>query len=102
MAYITADQRGTGGDWRYHHASTLQHETAQTTQERWLLRQFRYLIETLNSQLTEHFHCDRPGGKSERELLGRLCYKLAAHTCGLAILSQFSLSSLRLDLLVWA
>jgi hypothetical protein len=57
-------------------------------------------VETVNGQLTEHFSYNRPGGKSERGILSRLCYKLAAHTLGLAILRRFKLPALKLDLLM--
>jgi len=73
-----------------------------TKREKRLLKRFRRVVETANGQLTEHFSFDRPGGKSERGLLGRLCYKLAAHTFGLAILRRFNLPPTQLDLLVGA
>lgn len=71
-----------------------------TEQQKQLLKQFRPIVETVNGQLTEHFHYNHPGGKSERGLLSRLLYKLAAHTFGLAILRQFKLPPLKLDLLM--
>ena len=73
----------------------------QTTSkdERWLLKRFRRVIETTNSQLTELFNYNKPGGKSERGILSRLLYKLAAHTVGLAILRLFGLPPTKLDLL---
>lgn len=73
-----------------------------TKKERWLLKKYRRVVETVNGQLTEHFSFGRPGGKSERGLLSRLLYKLAAHTFGLAILRQFNLPPMQLDLLVGA
>ena len=56
----------------------------QTTSksERWLLKKFRRVVETTNAQLTELFSYNKPGGKSERGILSRLLYKLAAHTVG--------------------
>lgn len=73
-----------------------------TKQEKRLLKKYRRIVETVNGQLTEHFHFDRPGGKSERGLLSRLLYKLAAHTFGLAILRDYNLPPMQLDLLVGA
>lgn len=73
-----------------------------TEREKRLLKRFRRIVETVNGQLTEHFSFDRPGGKSERGVLSRLCYKLAAHTFGLAILRQFNLPPMQLDLLMGA
>jgi hypothetical protein len=73
-----------------------------TRNQSWLLKKFRRVVETVNGQLTEHFHFDRPGGKSERGLLSRLLYKITAHTLGLAILRQFGLPPMQLDLLVKA
>lgn len=74
--------------------------TQMTTKgERWLLKKFRRVVETTNSQLTELFCYNRPGGKSERGILSRLLYKLAAHTVGLALLRQFGLPATKLDLL---
>jgi Transposase DDE domain len=70
-----------------------------TEQQRQFLKRYRPTVETVNGQLTEHFSFDRPGGKSERGLLSRLLYKLAAHTFGLAILRQFNLPLMRMDLL---
>ncbi len=70
-----------------------------TKEEKWLLKTFRRIVETVNGQLTEHFKFNRPGGSSERGLLSRLTYKLAAHTFGQAILQQFGLPIMRLDLL---
>jgi hypothetical protein len=70
-----------------------------TKLQRYLLRHYRRIVETVNGQLTEHFSFDRPGGKSERGLLCRLQYKLAAHTVGLAILRQFHLPPMALDIL---
>jgi hypothetical protein len=73
-----------------------------TKQERWLLKKFRRVVETVNGHLTEHFSFDRPGGKSERGLLSRLTYKLAAHTFGQAVLRLHRLPLMRLDLLMGA
>ncbi len=73
-----------------------------TKHEKHLLKKFRRIVETVNGQLTEHFHFGRPGGKSERGLLSRLLYKLTAHTFGLVILQQYNLPSMKLDLLVRA
>jgi hypothetical protein len=73
-----------------------------TDRETRLLKRYRRIVETVNSQLTEHFSFNHPGGKSERGLLSRLRYKLAAHTIGLALLRQFKLPSMQLDLLVGA
>lgn len=70
-----------------------------TNQEKWLLKRFRRVVETVNGHLTEHFSFARPGGKSERGLLSRLTYKLAAHTFGQAVLRQYGLPLMRLDLL---
>jgi hypothetical protein len=70
-----------------------------TKQEKWLLKKFRRVVETVNGHLTEHFGFDRPGGKSERGLLSRLAYKLAAHTFGQAVLRQYGLPLMRLDVL---
>lgn len=73
-----------------------------TKHEKRLLKKFRRVVETVNGQLTEHFHYGKPGGKSERGLLSRLCYKLTAHTFGLVILRQHNLPPMQLDLLVGA
>lgn len=73
-----------------------------TKQEARLLKKFRRIVETVNGQLTEHFHFGKPGGKSERGLLSRLLYKLTAHTFGLVILRQYNLPVMQLDLLVGA
>lgn len=73
-----------------------------TKQEQQLLKCYRQVVETVNGQLTEHFSYDRPGGKSERGLLSRLLYKLAAHTLGLLLLRRYNLAPMRLDLLVGA
>lgn len=70
-----------------------------TKEERWLLKKFRRVVETSNAQLTELFNYNRPGGKSERGVLSRLNYKLAAHTVGLVLLRQFGLPPTKLDLL---
>jgi hypothetical protein len=70
-----------------------------TEAQKRLLRGNRYIVETVNGQLTEHFSYDRPGGKSERGVLSRLLYKIAAHTFGLAILRMFNLPPLKMDLL---
>jgi IS5 family transposase len=67
---------------------------------RFMLKVYRRIVETVNGQLTEHFKFNRPGGKSERGLLARLQYKLAAHTVGLALLRQFHLPDMQLDLLM--
>lgn len=71
-----------------------------TKAEKRLLKRYRRVVETVNGQLTEHFSYDHPGGKSERGLLSRLLYKLTAHTFGLAILRQFKLPPMKLDLLM--
>lgn len=73
-----------------------------TRQAKQLLKKFRRVVETVNGQLTEHFSFGRPGGKSERGLLSRLLYRLTAHTLGLAILRQYNLPAMQLDLLVGA
>jgi hypothetical protein len=73
-----------------------------TKQEKRLLKKFRRVVETVNGQLTEHFHFGKPGGKSERGLLSRLLYKLTAHTFGLVILRQYNLPVMQLDVLVGA
>lgn len=73
-----------------------------TKQEKQLLKKFRRIVETVNGQLTEHFHFGKPGGKSERGLLSRLLYKLTAHIFGLVILRQYNLPAMQLDLLVGA
>lgn len=73
-----------------------------TEKEKWLLKCDRRVVETVNGQLTEHFHFDRPGGKSELGVLTRLLVKITAHTFGLAILRQFHLPPMQLDLLVGA
>ncbi len=70
--------------------------------EKRLLKRYRRVVETVNGQLTEHFSYDHPGGKSERGLLSRLVYKLAAHTFGLVILRRYNLPPMKLDLLVGA
>lgn len=80
-----------------HQRSNMVQSTTQS--ERWLLKKFRRVVETSNAQLTELFHYNRPGGKSERGILSRLNYKLAAHTVGLALLRQFGLPPTKLDLL---
>jgi hypothetical protein len=77
-------------------------QQTNTKQESKLLKRYRRIVETVNGQLTEHFHFDRPGGKSERGILSRLLYKLTAHTLGLAILRQYGLPPMQLDLLVGA
>lgn len=64
-----------------------------------LLRQFRQMTEMVNGHLTELFHYDQPGGKSERGLLSRLMYKLTAHTLGQVILQRLNLPITRLDYL---
>jgi len=73
-----------------------------TKHENKLLKRFRRTVETVNGQLTEHFHFDRPGGKSELGVLARLMVKITAHTFGLAILRKYNLSPMKLDLLVGA
>jgi DDE family transposase len=73
-----------------------------TKAETKLLKRYRRIVETVNGQLTEHFSFNHPGGKSERGLLSRLLYKLAAHTFGLAILRDYHLPPMQLDLLVGA
>lgn len=62
-----------------------------------LLKQFRSMVETVNGHLTELFSYDKPGGKSERGVLSRLNYKLAAHTTGQAILHRMGLPITKLD-----
>jgi hypothetical protein len=62
-----------------------------------LLRRFRSMVETVNGHLTELFSYNKPGGKSERGVLSRLNYKLAAHTTGQVILRQFGRPITNLD-----
>lgn len=62
-----------------------------------LLKQFRSMVETVNGHLTELFSYDKPGGKSERGVLSRLNYKLAAHTTGQVILQQLGRPITNLD-----
>jgi len=62
-----------------------------------LLKQFRSMVETVNGHLTELFSYDKPGGKSERGVLSRLQYKLAAHTTGQVILRQLGRPITNLD-----
>ncbi len=62
-----------------------------------LLKRFRSMVETVNGHLTELFSYNRPGGKSERGVLSRLNYKLAAHTTGQAILHQLGRPITNLD-----
>lgn len=64
-----------------------------------LLKQFRSMVETVNGHLTELFSYNKPGGKSERGVLSRLNYKLAAHTTGQVILQQLGLPITKLDVL---
>jgi hypothetical protein len=62
-----------------------------------LLKQFRSMVETVNGHLTELFSYDKPGGKSERGVLSRLQYKLAAHTTGQVILQRLGRPITNLD-----
>ena len=62
-----------------------------------LLRQFRSMVETVNGHLTELFSYNKPGGKSERGVLARLNYKLAAHTTGQVILHKLGMPITQLD-----
>jgi hypothetical protein len=62
-----------------------------------LLKQFRPMVETVNGHLTELFSYNKPGGKSERGVLSRLNYKLAAHTTGQVILHGLGLPITKLD-----
>lgn len=62
-----------------------------------LLKQFRSMVETVNGHLTELFSYNKPGGKSERGVLARLNYKLAAHTTGQVILHRLGLPITQLD-----
>jgi hypothetical protein len=62
-----------------------------------LLKQFRSMVETVNGHLTELFSYNKPGGKSERGVLSRLNYKLAAHTTGQVILHRLGLPITKLD-----
>jgi hypothetical protein len=62
-----------------------------------LLKQFRSMVETVNGHLTELFSYNKPGGKSERGVLARLNYKLAAHTTGQVILHQLGMPITNLD-----
>ena len=62
-----------------------------------LLKQFRSMVETVNGHLTELFSYNKPGGKSERGVLSRLNYKLAAHTTGQAILHRLGMPITKLD-----
>jgi DDE family transposase len=62
-----------------------------------LLKQFRSMVETINGHLTELFSYNKPGGKSERGVLSRLNYKLAAHTTGQVILQRLGRSITNLD-----
>lgn len=71
-----------------------------TEEENYLLKKFRSVVETVNGQLTEHFSYNKPGGKSERGLLSRLVYKLAAHTVGMTILRLLNLPMTKLDFLM--
>ncbi len=64
-----------------------------------LLKCFRSMVETVNGHLTELFSYNKPGGKSERGVLSRLNYKLAAHTTGQAILHKLGLPITKLDYL---
>jgi len=64
-----------------------------------LLKQFRSMVETVNGHLTELFSYNKPGGKSERGVLSRLNYKLAAHTTGQVILHRLGLPITKLDIL---
>ena len=64
-----------------------------------LLKQFRSMVETVNGHLTELFSYNKPGGKSERGVLSRLNYKLAAHTTGQVILHRMGLPITKLDFL---
>lgn len=75
-------------------------QQTNTQEETWMLKKFRSVVETVNGHLTEHFSYNKPGGKSERGLLGRLLYKLAAHTLGMVLLRQFGLPPMKLDLLM--
>lgn len=75
-------------------------QQTNTQEEAWLLKKFRSVVETVNGHLTEHFSYNKPGGKSERGLLSRLLYKLAAHTLGMVLLRQFGLPPMKLDLLM--
>ncbi len=62
-----------------------------------LLKQFRSMVETVNGHLTELFSYNKPGGKSERGILARLNYKLAAHTTGQVILQRLGRPITNLD-----
>lgn len=62
-----------------------------------LLKRFRSMVETVNGHLTELFSYNKPGGKSERGVLSRLNYKLAAHTTGQVILRQLGRPITNLD-----
>ena len=62
-----------------------------------LLKKYRSMIETVNGHLTELFHYNKPGGKSERGVLSRLNYKLAAHTTGQVILQSLGRPITNLD-----
>jgi hypothetical protein len=62
-----------------------------------LLKQFRSMVETVNGHLTELFSYNKPGGKSERGVLARLNYKLAAHTTGQVILQSLGRPITNLD-----
>jgi hypothetical protein len=62
-----------------------------------LLKRFRSMVETVNGHLTELFSYNKPGGKSERGVLARLNYKLAAHTTGQVILQQLGRPITNLD-----
>lgn len=64
-----------------------------------LLKQFRSMVETVNGHLTELFSYNKPGGKSERGVLSRLNYKLAAHTTGQVILHRLGMPITKLDFL---
>jgi hypothetical protein len=64
-----------------------------------LLKRFRSMVETVNGHLTELFNYNKLGGKSERGVLARLNYKLAAHTTGQVILHRMGLPITRLDFL---
>lgn len=68
-----------------------------------LLKRFRSMVEMVNGHLTELFSYNKPGGKSERGVLSRLNYKLAAHTTGQVILHQLGRPITNLDWLtgVW-
>ena len=67
---------------------------------KYLLRKFRNLIETVNSQLSNLFNIEKTWAKTQWGLFTRIMSKLLAYTMGLYINKKYNLEYNNLDQLM--